>query len=94
MKIFLMVLLLLGVVTMEGKPKYRIQTWKYDGTTYYLPQKKVWATTNYFTLPYKVWESGSYPFQHKSQAEEIIKEWKKSVQDKNDYRISQYVYVD
>lgn len=89
-----MVLLLLGVVTMEGKPKYRIQTWKYDGTTYYLPQKKVWATTNYFTLPYKVWESGSYPFQHKSQAEEIIKEWKKSVQDKNDYRISQYVYVD
>jgi hypothetical protein len=94
MKIFLMVLLLLGVVTMEGKPKYRIQTWKYDGTTYYLPQKKVWATTNYFTLPYKVWESGSYPFQHKSQAEEIIKEWKKSVKDKNDYRISQYVYVD
>jgi hypothetical protein len=94
MKIFLMVLLLLGVVTMEGKPKYRIQTWKYDGTTYYLPQKKVWATTNYFTLPYKVWESGSYPFQHKSQAEEIIKEWKKSVEDKNDYRISQYVYVD
>ena len=89
-----MVLLLLGVVTMEGKPKYRIQTWKYDGTTYYLPQKKVWATTNYFTLPYKVWESGSYPFQHKSQAEEIIKEWKKSVEDKNDYRISQYVYVD
>jgi hypothetical protein len=94
MKIFLMVLLLLGVVTMEGKPKYRIQTWKYDGTTYYLPQKKVWATTNYFTLPFKVWESGSYPFQHKSQAEEIIKEWKKSVKDKNDYRISQYVYVD
>ena len=89
-----MVLLLLGVVTMEGKPKYRIQTWKYDGTTYYLPQKKVWATTNYFTLPFKVWESGSYPFQHKSQAEEIIKEWKKSVKDKNDYRISQYVYVD
>jgi hypothetical protein len=94
MKIFLMILLLLGVVTVEGKPKYRIQTWKYSGTTYYLPQKKVWARTNYFTLPFKVWESGSYPFQHKSQAEEIIKEWKRSVEEKNDYERSQYVYID
>ena len=86
--------MLLGVMTSEGKPKYRIESWVYNGTTYYLPQKRVWYRTNYFYLPFKVWKSGSYPFQYKSQAEEIIDNWKKDYQEKMDYRNSKYHMVD
>jgi len=86
--------LLLGVITVEGKPKYRIQTWVYDGTTYYLPERRVWYKTNYFYLPFKVWKSGSYPFQHKSQAEDIINNWKNDLQAKMEYRNSRYIFVE
>lgn len=94
MKVFLTVLLLSGVVTIEGKPKYRIETWKHNGTTYYLPQKRVWASTNYFKLPFKVWESSDYPFQNKSNAESVIETWKQIEQERKNYRKSEYVYVD
>jgi hypothetical protein len=94
MKRIITVLLLLGVITVEGKPKYRIQTWVYDGTTYYLPQQRVWYKTNYFYLPFKVWKSGSYPFQHKSQAEDIINNWKNDLQAKREYRNSRYIFVE
>jgi hypothetical protein len=89
----MMVLLLLGVVTVEAKPKYRIETWEYNGIRYYLPQQRVWARTNYFPLPFKKWESGSYPFQHKSQAEEIISNWKQTYKEKNESRKSTYFYL-
>jgi hypothetical protein len=91
-KLFL-VLMLLGVTSLESKPKYRIQTWVYNGTRYYLPEHKVWYKTNYFPLPFKVWKSGSYPFQHKSQAEEIIENWKNEYQSKNDYKRSEFIGV-
>lgn len=94
MKRIIIVLLLLGVMTVEGKPKYRIQTWVYEGTTYYLPQRQVWYKTNYFYLPFKVWRSGSYPFQHKSQAEDIINNWKNDLQAKREYRNSRYIFVE
>lgn len=86
--------MLLGVTTLEGKPKFRIQTWTYEGTTFYLPQQRVWLQTNYFPLPIKVWESGSYPFQHKSQAEGVIQNWKDSQQKKLEYRKSTYYTVE
>jgi len=94
MKRLIILLMLLGVTTLEGKPKFRIQTWTYEGTTFYLPQQRVWLRTNYFPLPIKVWESGSYPFQHKSQAEGIIQNWKDSQQKKLDYRKSTYYTVE
>ncbi len=94
MKKFLLVLLLLGVMTVEGKPKYRIESWVYNGTIYYLPQRKVWYKTNYFPLPFKIWRSGAYPFQHKSQAEEIISNWKKDHQEKIDFKRSRFYIVD
>jgi hypothetical protein len=94
MKKTLLVLMLLGVTTLEAKPKYRIQTWVYDGTRYYLPEKKVWYKTNYFTLPFKVWVGGAYPFQHQFQAQEIIQNWKRDYQDKLDYRRSEYIIVE
>ncbi len=89
----LIVLMLLGVVTLEGKPKYRIETWVDNGTTYYLPQKKEWYRTNYFMLPFKVWNSSEYPFQHKSQAEEIINNWRAHNQEKQNYKNSEFIYV-
>lgn len=94
MKRLIILLMLLGVTTLEGKPKFRIQTWTYEGTTFYLPQQRVWLRTNYFPLPIKVWESGSYPFQHKSQAEGIIQNWKDSQQKKLEYRKSTYYTVE
>lgn len=94
MKKIILVLMLLGVVTLEAKPKYRIESWVYEGTTYYLPQKKVWYRTNYFYLPFKVWHSGSYPFMHKSQAEEIINNWKSEYNAKLAYKKSRYYIVE
>lgn len=94
MKRLIIVLMLLGVVTLEGKPKYRIETWVYNGTTYYLPQQKIWYRTNYFPLPFKIWRSGSYPFQYRSQAEDIIQNWKDIHQEKIDYRRSKYYMVE
>lgn len=86
--------MLLGVMTSEGKPKYRIESWVYNGTTYYLPQQRVWYRTNYFYLPFKVWVSGAYPFQHKSQAEDIIQNWKDTYQERMDYRRSKFIMVE
>ena len=93
MKKLLVVLLLLGVITVEGNPKYRIETWVDNGTRYYLPQQKVWYKTNYFYLPIKVWVSGAHPFQHKSQAEEIINNWNQDYIAKKEYKNSEYIIV-
>jgi hypothetical protein len=93
MKFFFIILLLLGVMTLEAKPKYRIETWVYNGTTYYLPQERVWYKTNYFYLPFKVWKSGAYPFQHKSQAMGIIQNWKDAHRERLEYRNSRYYTV-
>ena len=41
MKKALLVLMLLGVTTLEAKPKYRIETWVDNGQRYYLPQRKI-----------------------------------------------------
>lgn len=85
--------MLLGVITLEAKPKYRIETWILNGTRYYLPEQRVWYRTNYFTLPIKVWKAGSYPFQHQFQAEEIIQNWQDAYQTKRDYKHSEFIEV-
>lgn len=85
--------MLLGVVTLEAKPKYRIESWVDNGTVYYLPQKKVWYKTNYFTLPIKVWKSGEFPFQYQSQAEEIIQNWKNDYEAKIKYKQSYFIEI-
>ena len=36
----LTLLMVLGVITSEANPKYRIETWVDNGVKYYLPQKK------------------------------------------------------
>jgi hypothetical protein len=94
MKKIILLLMLLGVITSEAKPKYRIETWVYNGTTYYLPQQKIWYRTNYFPLPFKIWSSGAYPFQHKEQAMGIIQNWKDSHQERIDFKRSKYYLVD
>lgn len=88
-------LILLGVMVLElnAKPKYRIETWILNGQRQYLPQKRVWYRTNYFYLPFKVWHSGSYSFQHQSQAEDIIKNWKEDEKAKKEWRRSTYIEI-
>ena len=86
--------MLLGVTTLEAKPKYRIETFVINGTRMYQPQQKVWFRTSMGTLPFKVWVSGDYPFQNKFQAEEIIKNWKDDYRAKRDYRRSEYIIVE
>jgi hypothetical protein len=93
MKKLLLILMLLGVMTLEAKPKYRIETWVENGTRYYLPERKVWYKTNYFYLPFKVWVSGAFPFQHKSQAEEIINNWHADYIAKKEYKQSEFIEV-
>jgi hypothetical protein len=93
MKKLTLFLMLLGVVTLEAKPKYRIETWVLNGQVQYLAQKKVWARTNYFPLPFKIWASGSYPFQYKSQAEDVIRNWEQNEIDKKKYKNSEYIYI-
>jgi len=93
MKKLLIVLMLLGVITLEAKPKYRIETFVINGTRMYQPQQKVWFRTSMGTLPFKVWVSGDYPFQNKFQAEEIIKNWKLDYQLKKEYKRSEYIQI-
>jgi hypothetical protein len=93
MKKALLVLMLLGVTTLEAKPKYRIETWVDNGQRYYLPQRKVWYKTNYFYLPFKIWYSGSYPFKYQSQAEEIIKNWKQDEKAQKEWRKSAFIEI-
>jgi hypothetical protein len=93
MKKLLLIVMLLGVITLEAKPKYRIETWVENGTRYYLPERRVWFKTNYFYLPFKIWVSGAYPFQHKSQAEEIINNWRADYMAKKEYKQSEFIEV-
>ena len=85
--------MLLGVVTLEAKPKYRIETYFINGTKMYQPQQRVWYKTTMGTLPFKVWVSGDYPFPHKEAAEEIIQNWKLDYQLKKEYKRSEYIKV-
>ena len=93
MKKLIIFIMLLGVVTLYAKPKYRIQSWVVGGTRMYLPQQKVWYRTNYFPLPFKIWMSGDYPFQNKEQAEEIIKNWSQSDIDIKKYKNTEFFYI-
>jgi hypothetical protein len=93
MKKLIIFVMLLGVVTLHAKPKYRIQSWVIGGTRMYLPQQKVWYRTNYFPLPFKIWMSGDYPFQNKEQAEEIIKNWSQSDIDIKKYKNTEFFYI-
>ena len=85
--------MLLGVVTLEAKPKYRIETFVINGTRMYQPQQKVWFRTSMGTLPFKVWVTGDYPFPRKEAAEEIIQNWKLDYQLKKEYKRSEYINV-
>ena len=93
MKKLIIVLMLLGVITLEAKPKYRIETFVVNGTRMYQPQQKVWFRTSMGTLPFKIWVSGDYPFQHQSQAEEIIQNWKSDYRMKKEYKRSEYIQI-
>ena len=93
MKKLIIFLMLLGVITVEAKPKYRIETWVLNGQTQYLAQRKVWAMTNHFPLPFKVWVSSSHPFQYKSQADDIIRNWEQNEIDRKEYKKSKFIYI-
>jgi hypothetical protein len=89
----LIVLMLLGVIALEAKPKYRIETFVVNGIRMYQPQQKVWYTTSMGTLPFKVWVSGDYPFQNKFQAEEIIENWKSDYKQRKEYKRSEFINI-
>lgn len=93
MKKLTIFLMLSGVLTLQAKPKYRIETFVVDGTKMYQPQQKVWYKTSMGTLPFKVWVSGDYPFHHKAQAEQIIENWKNDYQLKKKYKNSEFIYI-
>lgn len=92
MKKLVIFLMLSGVLTLEAKPKYRIETWVSSGYPQFQPQRRVWAKTNYFTLPYKIWQPTEYPFQYKEEAEEIIKNWKAEDEAKKSFKDSKFYY--
>jgi hypothetical protein len=85
--------MLLGVIALEAKPKYRIETWVYNGERYYQPQQKVWYKNNYFYLPFKIWKSGQYPLKNQNEAEWIIQNWEDEYQSKRNYKRSQFIEV-
>jgi hypothetical protein len=89
----IIVLMLLGVIALEAKPKYRIETFVVNGTRMYQAQQKVWFRSSMGTLPFKVWVSGDYPFQNKFQAEEIIENWKLDYKQKKEYKRSQFINI-
>ena len=74
--------LLLGVMTMEGKPQYRTKVWTENGITYYQPQRR----TNILSG----WEDYRHPFQYKSLSQDIIEEWKREYNIKHKKMEYQY----
>jgi hypothetical protein len=93
MKKLIIFVMLLGVVTLQARPKYRIETWVLGGQKQYLPQRRVWARIDNIPLPFKIWVSGSYPFQYKSQAEEIINNWKQTEIERKEYKNSEFINI-
>ena len=93
MKKLIIFVMLLGVVTLHAKPKYRIQSWVIGGTRMYLPQQKVWLKTSMGMLPFKVWASPDFPSQSKREAEEVIGFWKQNELDRNSYKKSEFFYI-
>ena len=85
--------MLLGVVTLQARPKYRIETWVLGGQKQYLPQRRVWARIDNVPLPFKIWVSGAYPFHNKSQAEEIINNWKQDEIERKQYKNSEFINI-
>lgn len=86
--------MLLGVITLKAEPKYRIETWVRGEQRFYLPQKRIWYRTNYFTLPIKVWVSSDYPFQSRDLAEDIISNWKQQYNETRNIKKSEYIKID
>ncbi len=85
MKKIIVSLLLLGALTVNGKPEYRIKTWTRDGVTLYLPQKR----TNRIIG----WESYRHPFQYISHADTVILEWKKEHYIKYHPQVYEYIVI-
>jgi hypothetical protein len=94
-KMKVMILILLGVIVLEAnaRPQYRIRMWVDNGITMYQPQRRVWARTNYFPLPFKVWQSGQYPLRSKESALWVIQNWKEDLLSKQMYRNSEYINI-
>ena len=93
MKKLIIFVMLLGVVTLHAKPKYRIQSWVIGGTTMYLPQQKAWLKTSMGRLPFRVWVGPDFPSLSKREAEEVIGFWKQNELDRNSYKKSEFFYI-
>lgn len=95
MKKMLIVLMLLGVITLEAKPKYRIESWVIGNYRVYSPQQKIWKKVNYIgEIPIKVWVPTDYPFSTKEEAMEIINNWKAEEESKKLFKKSEFFYID
>ena len=90
-KFFLTILLGVIVFELSAKPKYRIETWIYNGSTYYLPERKVRIYIKGIPLPISVWRSGDFPYNSKQNAENIINNWKADEKAKKDWKKSKYI---
>ena len=90
-----MILILLGVIVLEAnaRPLYRIRIWVDNGIVLYQPQRRVWARTEYFPLPFKLWQSSQYPLKDKESALWIIQNWKEDLLSKEMYKNSQYINI-
>lgn len=91
MKKLIIFVILLGVVTLHARPKYRIKSWVISGTTMYLPQQKVRLKNS--MLPFKVWVSPDFPSQSKREAEEVIGFWKQNEVERKSYKKSEFFYI-
>lgn len=92
-KFFLTILLGVIVFQLNARPKYRIQSWVYLGTTYYLPERRVKIRIQNLQLPIRIWKSGAYPYTSKQAAEEIINNWETDEKAKREWKQSIYFEV-
>ena len=92
-KVLLTILLGVIVFQLNAKPKYRIESWIYQGETYYLPEKKVRVIVKGIPLPISVWRNGAYPFTDKQAAEQIINNWKEDEKAKQEWKQSIYFEI-
>lgn len=70
-KLLLVLLLLLGVMTVEARPKYRIAVKRIEGTLYFIPQVK--KTVPDMLAPQWV-DLSNQPLKSENEARNIVRE--------------------
>lgn len=89
-KLSLVLLLLLGVMTVEARPKYRIAVKRIEGTLYFIPQVK--KTVPDLLVPQWV-DISNQPLRSENEARNLVRETQIIESQMRQANIIQYINI-